>query len=94
MRLLACCLLMAAAASAQDRQAVDWRKLEPEILATFTTLLKIDTSNPPGNETRAANAIKAILEREGHPVASSLRSTRHAPIWWRASRAPARRSRC
>ena len=65
MKLLACCLLMAAAVFAQDRPAVDWRKLEPEILATFTTLLKIDTSNPPGNETRAANAIKTILEREG-----------------------------
>src|SRR5262249_43749198 len=24
-----------------------------------------DTSNPPGNETKAANAIKAMLEREG-----------------------------
>ena len=65
MKLLACCLLMAAAVSAQNRPAVDWGKLEPEILATFTTLLKIDTSNPPGNETRAANAIKTILEREG-----------------------------
>ena len=69
MRLLACCLLMTAAASAQDRQAVDWRKLEPEILSTFTTLLKIDTSNPPGNETLAANAIQAILERGGIPIA-------------------------
>jgi acetylornithine deacetylase/succinyl-diaminopimelate desuccinylase-like protein len=65
MKLLACCLLMAAAICAQDRPAVDWSKLEPEILVNFTTLLKIDTSNPPGNETRAANAIKAILEREG-----------------------------
>jgi acetylornithine deacetylase/succinyl-diaminopimelate desuccinylase-like protein len=65
MRLLACCLLLAAALFGQDRLAVDWRKLEPEILANFTTLLKIDTSNPPGNETRAANVIKTILEREG-----------------------------
>ena len=67
MRLLASCLLLAAAAPtpAQDRPPVDWRKLEPEILATFTTLLKIDTSNPPGNETRAAKAIQSILEREG-----------------------------
>ena len=51
MRWLGCCLLFAAAASAQDRFAVDWRKLEPEILAHFTTLLKIDTSNPPGKKT-------------------------------------------
>jgi acetylornithine deacetylase/succinyl-diaminopimelate desuccinylase-like protein len=65
MRLLACCLLLAAPIFGQDRPAVDWRKLEPEILANFTTLLKIDTSNPPGNETRAAETIKTILEREG-----------------------------
>jgi acetylornithine deacetylase/succinyl-diaminopimelate desuccinylase-like protein len=67
MKWLACSLLLAAAASAQDRLAVDWRKLEPEILANFTTLLKIDTSNPPGNETQAAKAIQTILEREGIP---------------------------
>src|SRR5450759_4107884 len=67
MRWLACSLLLAAAASAQDRLAVDWRKLEPEILANFTTLLKIDTSNPPGHETQAAKAIQSILERDGIP---------------------------
>jgi len=87
MRLLACCLLMTAAAYAQDRPAVDWRKLEPEILSTFTTLLKIDTSNPPGKETLAANAIQAILERGG--IQSRLfASTPNAPTWLRASRAP------
>ena len=67
MRLLACSLLLTLAASAQDRPAVDWRRLEPEILSTFTTLLKIDTSNPPGKETLAANAIQGILERGGIP---------------------------
>jgi acetylornithine deacetylase/succinyl-diaminopimelate desuccinylase-like protein len=68
MRLLACLLLaMALSACAQPRQP-DWKKLEPEILETFSALLKIDTSNPPGNETRAANAIKAILDREGIPA--------------------------
>ena len=65
MRFVACCLALAAAASAQERYPVDWRKLEPEILERFTELLRIDTSNPPGNETKAANAIKAVLEREG-----------------------------
>ena len=68
MRLLACLLLaLALSACAQPRNP-DWKKLEPEILETFTALLKIDTSNPPGNETQAANVIKAILEREGIPA--------------------------
>ena len=65
MRAIACCLLLATAAAAQDRYAVDWHKLEPEVLANFTALLKIDTSNPPGNETAAANASRRVLEREG-----------------------------
>ncbi|MCU1232855.1 MAG: peptidase [Candidatus Solibacter sp.] len=67
MRVIACWVLLAAAAAAQERYAVDWHKLEPEVLANFTALLKIDTSNPPGNETAAAKAIQAVLEREGIP---------------------------
>src|SRR5689334_15885445 len=68
MKLSACLLLtLALTACAQPRNP-DWKKLEPEILEIFTQLLKIDTSNPPGNETQAANVIKAILEREGIPA--------------------------
>ncbi len=67
MKLLLVCLL-ALSACAQPRASVDWKKIEPEILEHFTALLKIDTSNPPGNETRAANAIRAVLEKEGIPV--------------------------
>jgi acetylornithine deacetylase/succinyl-diaminopimelate desuccinylase-like protein len=62
---LAWCLLLALTAHAQESYPVDWHKLEPEILARFTELLKIDTSNPPGNETKAANTVKAMLAREG-----------------------------
>src|SRR5947208_15348882 len=65
MKWLCCCLVFAVAGFAQERYPVDWHKLEPEILERFTELLRIDTSNPPGNETKAASAIKAVLEREG-----------------------------
>jgi acetylornithine deacetylase/succinyl-diaminopimelate desuccinylase-like protein len=65
MRLLTLCLALGVHAAAQDRYPVDWGKLEPEFLQRFTELLRIDTSNPPGNETKAANAIRAMLEREG-----------------------------
>jgi acetylornithine deacetylase/succinyl-diaminopimelate desuccinylase-like protein len=44
---------------------VDWGKLEPEIVDKFTRLIRIDTSNPPGNESKAADAIRAMLEKEG-----------------------------
>lgn len=72
MKLFACSLVLLAAfghpAAAQERHAVDWAKLEPEVLEQFTALLRIDTSNPPGNETKAAQAIEAVLKREGVPV--------------------------
>jgi len=55
-------------ALAQERYPVDWAKLEPEILDHFSALLKIDTSNPPGNETRAAEAVQKVLEGEGIPA--------------------------
>src|SRR5215475_2304487 len=67
MRFLACFLALLPSLSAQEKYPVDWHKLEPETLARFTELLKIDTSNPPGNESRAASAIKAMLDREGIP---------------------------
>ncbi|MBZ5581477.1 MAG: M20/M25/M40 family metallo-hydrolase [Acidobacteriia bacterium] len=70
MKAIACCLLLALSAAARESYPVDWSQLEPEILEYFTTLLKIDTSNPPGNETNAAQAIRAILERGG--VSSQL----------------------
>ncbi|HEV3330581.1 MAG TPA: M20/M25/M40 family metallo-hydrolase [Bryobacteraceae bacterium] len=53
---------------AEERYPVDWNKLQPEILERFATLLKLDTSNPPGNETRVAEVVEAALQREGIPV--------------------------
>ncbi len=73
MRLAACLLLLASLSAAQPRYPLDWGRLEPELLDRFTELLKIDTSNPPGNETQAAKAIEAILAREG--IAAKLFAT-------------------
>ncbi|HWD00450.1 MAG TPA: M20/M25/M40 family metallo-hydrolase [Candidatus Sulfopaludibacter sp.] len=67
MKLLACLLLSVCGLAAQDRVVVDWPKLSAEIQERFTTLLRIDTSNPPGNETKMAKAIQTMLEREGIP---------------------------
>ena len=57
---------LASAAMAQV-PAVDWKAERAEILRHYRALVQIDTSNPPGNETQAAKAIQAILEREGIP---------------------------
>jgi acetylornithine deacetylase/succinyl-diaminopimelate desuccinylase-like protein len=72
MTALGCAALLAALCGgglgAQERYPVDWGKLQPEILERFTTLLKLDTSNPPGNETRVAEVVEAALQREGIPA--------------------------
>ena len=61
------CMLFALTVSAADRYPVDWRSLEPEILDYYTSLLRIDTSNPPGNETKAVEYLKPILDKAGIP---------------------------
>jgi len=61
--MLACQSLFAA-----DAYRVDWKALEPEILEHYRNLICIDTSSPPGNETKAAEYIKKVLEREGIPA--------------------------
>ena len=39
-----------------------------EAVQLLANLVKIDTSNPPGNETKAAEYIKSVLEQEGIPA--------------------------
>ena len=59
-----CCGLLTA--NARDWR-VDWRSVDPELLAHYRALLRIDTSNPPGDETRAANYLARVLDREHIP---------------------------
>jgi len=55
-------------ASAADRYPVEWKQVDEELMQHFTALLKMDTSNPPGNETKAVNYLRPILEKEGIEV--------------------------
>ena len=61
-------IIVSAAAEAEDRYAVDWDRTDAETSAHFDALLRIDTSNPPGNETVAAEYLKKVLDREGIPA--------------------------
>lgn len=65
MRRFAGFLLLASCSIAQPRYPVDWNKLTPELVDRFTELLRIDSSNPPGNETKVAKVVQAMLQREG-----------------------------
>ncbi|MGH9935820.1 MAG: M20/M25/M40 family metallo-hydrolase, partial [Blastocatellia bacterium] len=44
---------------------VNWDEVQQEALELFIQYLKIDTTNPPGNEIRAAQFFANICKREG-----------------------------
>lgn len=60
-------LSLASPSQAAARQP-DWTAVETETLEHFQALLRIDTSNPPGNETRVTDYLRKVLEGEGIAV--------------------------
>src|SRR5665648_302322 len=46
-------------------EADDWNALEREVVDLFTALLRVDTTNPPGNETACALVLQDYLARNG-----------------------------
>jgi acetylornithine deacetylase/succinyl-diaminopimelate desuccinylase-like protein len=61
-------LLLPAAAAAQAGtvpRPVDWAATQAEAVDALRQYLRIDTSNPPGNELATARFLKAFLEKEG-----------------------------
>jgi acetylornithine deacetylase/succinyl-diaminopimelate desuccinylase-like protein len=49
-------------------QTPDWSKVDEEAMRHFQALVRIDSSDPPGNETRVAEYVKKVLEADGIPV--------------------------
>jgi acetylornithine deacetylase/succinyl-diaminopimelate desuccinylase-like protein len=60
-------LILALAAAAPTAQAapLDWARLHADAVQWLADLIRIDTTNPPGNELAAAKYIAQVLEREG-----------------------------
>jgi len=46
----------------------DWTALEDETMRHFQALVRLDTSDPPGNEAPAVAYLRGVLEAEGIPV--------------------------
>ncbi|HMA10623.1 MAG TPA: hypothetical protein VKO83_01965, partial [Steroidobacteraceae bacterium] len=61
-------LLLMCALPATAQAPLDWQKIEAESLQHFQALLRLDTSDPPGNESRVAGYLQQVLEREGIAV--------------------------
>ena len=60
-------VLFASTAFAQASR-IDWELQKAESLKHYRALIRIDTSNPPGNETKAVEYLKGVLEAEGIPT--------------------------
>jgi hypothetical protein len=61
------CGIMALVATLSISPAADFDSAHKENVETLRHFVRIDTSNPPGNETKGAEFLKAILDREGIP---------------------------
>ena len=44
---------------------IDWKRLDQEVVELLSRYIQIDTTNPPGNEIKAAQFFKAIFDQEG-----------------------------
>ncbi|HEU4748649.1 MAG TPA: M20/M25/M40 family metallo-hydrolase [Gemmatimonadaceae bacterium] len=63
---LACTLALAApTASRAQSRSIDWPALARETQQVLADYLRVNTTNPPGNELAGARFLKAILDREG-----------------------------
>ena len=56
---------LAGQAAPAPARPVDWAALQTEGVDVLRRYLRINTSNPPGNELETARFLKAILDREG-----------------------------
>ena len=65
LRLFLVVLTLAFAQNCREAEAVSESPFDKEAQANFVEYLKIDTSNPPGNETMGARFLLDILVREG-----------------------------
>ncbi len=61
-------LLLTVALHGQEAPRPDWARIEDETIRHFQALVRIDTSDPPGNEQPAADYLKQLFEKEGIPV--------------------------
>jgi acetylornithine deacetylase/succinyl-diaminopimelate desuccinylase-like protein len=59
-------VFMAFSVSAYGADApFDWKALENEAVSLLSRYIQIDTTNPPGNEIKAARFFKELFDREG-----------------------------
>src|ERR1017187_2056695 len=61
-------------------QIPDWSKVNEEAMRHYQALVRIDSTDPPGNETRVADYVKKVLEADGIPVIVAAKDPARANI--------------
>src|ERR1700693_63466 len=61
-------------------QTPDWPKVNGEALRHFQALVQIDSTDPPGNETRVVEYVRKVLEAEGIPVTVAAKEPARANL--------------
>jgi acetylornithine deacetylase/succinyl-diaminopimelate desuccinylase-like protein len=61
-------------------QTPDWAKINEEALRHFQALVRMDSTNPPGNETPVAEYVKKTLEAEGIQVTLAAKDPARANL--------------
>ncbi|MGH8579407.1 MAG: hypothetical protein ACREVK_04515 [Gammaproteobacteria bacterium] len=67
-RLVMMTALLVAARQGARAQPPDWKQVESEAVKTLTAYVRLNTSNPPGDVTKAADFLVDLLRREGIDV--------------------------
>ncbi len=61
-------------------QTPDWPKVNEEAMRHFQALVQIDSTDPPGNETKVAEYVKKVLEAEGIPATLAAKDPARANV--------------
>jgi acetylornithine deacetylase/succinyl-diaminopimelate desuccinylase-like protein len=61
-------------------QTPDWSKVNEEAMRHFQALVQIDSTDPPGNETKVAEYVKEVLEAEGIPATLAAKDPARANV--------------
>jgi hypothetical protein len=89
--LLACAAVLGAAggfaarvlAQAPAQATIDTAKLEDEAVQRTTDYIRLNTTNPPGNEVLTMRFLARILQQEGIPFDTALSAPGRGNIWAR-----------
>ncbi len=73
-------LIALIAGSSVLAQTPDWSKVNEETMRHFQALVRIDSTDPPGNETRVAEYVAKVLQAEGIPATLAAKEPARANV--------------